>query len=118
MGFLEGRAERLAQLQSWDQPRGRRSAPAVGNNVNHDVNVNYHRLSARAWEAVAKRLAQSAGVQMGDEDLRRAYLSVRREMYQEGQVEGRDFDGRAEPPVAVGELHDDVIPYVVNPTKW
>lgn len=117
MGFWEGRAERLSQLQAWDQQRCRRSAaPAAANN--ETGSVNYQRLCARAWEEVAKKLAASGGAPMQEEDLRKAYLSVRAELYHAGEIAGRGFDGKAKAPVEVGQLNDDVLPYIINPSKW
>jgi hypothetical protein len=120
VGFFEGRAAELQRLQTFDTfnrpARGGRRAAAP--TADEDININYHRLSARAWEAVAKKLVQSQGVSLSDEDLRRAYLSVRREIYQSGQVEGRGFDGKAKPSLPVGPLHEDVEPFVLDPKKW
>ena len=130
-GFFEGRAQRLRQYAEWDamQPRPvqrkisiqdlqRENAELRAELQSYEGGVNYHRLSSRAWEAVAKQLSENIAGTFSGDDLRRAYLSTRAELYKSGHVEGRGFDGKAKAAVPVGEMHEETIDFITNPTKW
>ena len=98
LGFAQGDADRA----------NRRANELYAELVDTSNMLNYQRLCARAWEAVAESLAQQK-TPVSPEDLQRLYLSKRKEIFKSGRVKGRDKMGQPRADHKIGGLNKEII---------
>jgi hypothetical protein len=126
MGFIDGffadNSGALGAANADANHYARQAADLNEKRVVAERSLNYHRLTARAWEEVALSLAaRGPGAQpITEEQLRSLYLQKRQALFASGVIKGRDLMGRTrtdQPVQPIGPLTQDVVAAITKPQR-